>query len=268
MLRVLMASGEELAAIPAEQLTTAGMLKCELHRLSGIPRFRQRLVQESGTCLEEDAELEAMTLQLVVLPFASASELEMDEIIGAAASGATSKVQEFLQKQIDPNFLGYNDEGVFVTPLVAACEKGHTEVAELLLQAGAEKESCDTGAENEQYKIACKISHMNDKKLASKMLEGFEDFARGKTPLWVASERGHAGVLRLLLEARADKDCQNTFGQSPLWIASRNGHVDIVCLLLEARAEKDRADSVLGDTPLRQAVAKGHAQIASLLLLG
>ena len=157
MLRVFMASGEELAAIPVEQLTTAGMLKCDLQRLSGIPRFRQRLVQERGTCLEEDAELEAMTLQLVVLPFTSASEPEMDDIIGAAASGVTSKVQEFLQKQIDPNFLAYNDEGVFVTPLVAACEKGHTEVAELLLQAGAEKESCDTGADSEQFNIASKI---------------------------------------------------------------------------------------------------------------
>lgn len=250
------------------ELTTAGMLKLELQRLSGIPRFRQRLVHESGTCLEEEAELEAMTLQLVVLPFASASELEMDEIIGAAGSGVTSKVQELLQKQIDPNFLGYNDEGVFVTPLVAACERGHTEVAELLLQAGADKESCDTGADSEHRKVVSKISQMVDKKLASKMLEGFDDFARGKTPLWVASERGHSGVLRLLLEARADKDCQNTFGQSPLWIAASKGHVDILCLLLEARADKDSADSVLGNSPLRQAVAKGRAQIASLLLLG
>ena len=109
---------------------------------------------------------------------------------------------------------------------------------------------------------------MTDKKLASKMLEGFDDFARGKTPLWVASERGHARVLRLLLEARADKDCQTTFGQSPLWIASSKGHVDIVRLLLEARADKNRADTVLGETPLGIAVAKGHAQIASMLLLG
>ena len=113
-----------------------------------------------------------------------------------------------------------------------------------------------------------RMSQMTDKKLASKMLEGFDDFARGKTPLWVASERGHARVLRLLLEARADKDCQNTFGQSPLWIASSKGHVDIVRLLLEARADKNRADTVLGETPLGIAVAKGHAQIASMLLLG
>ncbi|CAE7307886.1 BMY1 [Symbiodinium necroappetens] len=217
------------------------MLKRELQRLSGIPRFRQqRLVHESGTCLEEEAELQAMTLQLVVLPFASASELEMDEIIGAAASGVTSKVQEFLQKQIDPNFLGYNDEGVFVTPLVAACEKGHTEVAELLLQAGADKESCDTGADSEQRKVVSKISQMVDKKLASKMLEGFDDFAR-RLSGWLL--RG--ATLEFYV-------C----------------HVDILCLLLEARADKDSADSVLGNSPLRQAVAKGRAQIASLLLLG
>ena len=41
--------------------------------------------------------------------------------------------------------------------------------------------------------------------------------------------------------------------------------MDIVRLLLENRADANRADTVLGDRPLRKAVEKGHVQIVSLL---
>ena len=69
------------------------------------------------------------------------------------------------------------------------------------------------------------------------------------TPLFVAAERGHLQVIRLLLEANADKDKTFQDGATPLFIAAQNGHLEVVRLLLEANADKDKARQD-GATPL------------------
>ena len=125
------------------------------------------------------------------------------------------------------------------TPLHGASWFGHAEIAQLLLQARADKDKSDP------------------------------------TPLHRASSRGHAGIVRVLLEARADIDrtCSSTHlfeiqstcdgettvevrmsiserdrrrRSTPLFEASLHGHVEIVRLLLAANADTDKGDS----TPL------------------
>eukprot|EP00972_Heterocapsa_arctica_P041999 6193943-Heterocapsa_arctica.AAC.1 len=48
-------------------------------------------------------------------------------------------------------------------------------------------------------------------------------------------------VVRLLLEAGADKDKVRQDGDTPLMFASRNGHLELAHLLLTAGADKDKA---------------------------
>ena len=50
-------------------------------------------------------------------------------------------------------------------------------------------------------------------------------------------------VVRLLLDAGADRNKANGAGTTALMMASDPGHSEVVCLLLEAGAEKNLADS-------------------------
>lgn len=64
-------------------------------------------------------------------------------------------------------------------------------------------------------------------------LGGCED---GATPLYVAALRGHADVVRVLLDFKASKDIPASNGMKPLSAASRGGHAGVVRLLCgEAR---------------------------------
>ena len=87
----------------------------------------------------------------------------------------------------------------------------------------------------------------------------------GETPLFLAAERGHLEVTRLLLEANADKDMCSATGATPLFIAAQTGQLEVVRLLLEANADKDKACEN-GATPLFLAAGQGQLEVVRLLL--
>ena len=87
----------------------------------------------------------------------------------------------------------------------------------------------------------------------------------GRAGIHAAAGRGHVDVVRLLLEARADKDAPMQDGTTALHLASRRGHLDIVRLLLEAGAAKDAAMQD-GATALHEASEQGHLDIVRVLL--
>ena len=86
-----------------------------------------------------------------------------------------------------------------------------------------------------------------------------------KSPMNVAAERGHLGVVQLLLEAGADKDAAKADGVTALMAAALKGHLEVVRLLLEAGADKNvaRAD---GATALMGAAQNGCLEVVRLLL--
>ena len=83
--------------------------------------------------------------------------------------------------------------------------------------------------------------------------------------LVLAAQVGHLEVVRLFLEAGADKDAADTFGWTALDYAARHGHLEVVRLLLESGADKDTADEV-GSTALRFAAQCGRLEVVRLLL--
>ena len=52
------------------------------------------------------------------------------------------------------------------------------------------------------------------------------------TPLDVAAEGGHDGVVKILIDAEADPDIRKSDGATPLHLASEKGHDGVVDLLL------------------------------------
>ena len=73
MLSVRKLSGEEVASMPVEQLSSVRALKQELNRSHGVPpRFQQRLLLD-GNRLDDCAQLASpMELELVLLPYSMA----------------------------------------------------------------------------------------------------------------------------------------------------------------------------------------------------
>ena len=75
----------------------------------------------------------------------------------------------------------------------------------------------------------------------------------GATPLHIAAQNGHLGVVKALLSAGAEKDARRADGVTPLFIAACHGHSDIVKALIEAGAEVDAIES-----NVRPPAASGH----------
>ena len=96
------------------------------------------------------------------------------------------------------------DQGI--TALHEACRNGHTEIAEVLIQNGA------------QVNVTSSL---------------------GRTPIHFAAYKGHVGPVRVLLEHGADIHKRGLDGRTPLHDAALMGHTDIAFALLEHGADPD-----------------------------
>ena len=89
----------------------------------------------------------------------------------------------------------------------------------------------------------------------------------GRTPLSLASEKGHEAIARLLLTTgKVDVDAKDKSGWTPLSWASRNGHEAVVRLLLTMGKVDVNVKDIFGQTPLSWASKNGHEAVVRLLL--
>eukprot|EP00439_Symbiodinium_sp_Y106_P073248 s74_g13.t1 len=309
MLQIRTASGEGLVDLNLAsflEMLPAGThpvraLKQHLHRMCGLPRFRQRLVflddaDDDGMLLDEDRKLRSGEVLVVLLNFCPASDAQVAALGDAARNGLTSEVENILQRPQDPDLacLGhptplleaaegghlevtrllleakadkdkaFDDDGGY-TALLAAAQAGHLEVARLLLEANADMDKAMQGGATPLH-IAAETGQVE---VARFLLESNADKDKatqdGATPLNIAAETGQLEVARLMLEYNADKDKGKDDGATPFFIAAQEGHLDVARLLLEANADKDKAMHD-GTTPLFIAVQEGHLAVARLLL--
>ncbi len=117
----------------------------------------------------------------------------------AAEHGMISNVVFLLSKGADPNL---KCTPALETPLHTAAFNGRTIIVKLLIANGAE---------------------VNIK----------SDNPFSQTPLFLAAMRGHIDVVECLLEAGADTNIATFDGETPINVAYDNGHLGIVELLKE-----------------------------------
>jgi len=130
-------------------------------------------------------------------------------------------VQELLQ--------GEGNDGR--TALLRAASEGHTDLVEVLVEAGAD------------------VNQSND----------------GETALHLAASGGHEGVVEKLLLARADPSKQSVDGATPLHRAAWRGHDRIVeCLLEHGSSVVIRNKE--NWTPLHHCSYAGHQKVMGIIL--
>ncbi|KAI8674225.1 hypothetical protein NCS55_00745400 [Fusarium keratoplasticum] len=180
----------------------------------------------------------------------------------ACLRGHTDIADLLLQRGADIDARG----NARATPLDDACFKGHKDVVELLLSRGANTQVLDKNLWS-PIRTAVGYQHLDIVEILlnenpAKISEGDK---HGETPLHVASGKGFVDIMNLLLERGADIDKPDNDRETPLHSACRNGWERSARLLLKEQAKTDRTDNQ-GETPLHAASRKGHERVVAVLL--
>ena len=158
------------------------------------------------------------------------SKPDPSEFLTAARDNDVKRMEELLAAGADlESKTSQNDNR---TALHEAASRGHTDVVQFLLSAGAKK----------------------DAKTKSK-----------STPLHEAALEGSTEVARLLIRAGAQKEARNLDDSTALQLAAIRGHRDVVKLLIDYGANV-HTTRVAGFTPLDDANTRGHKEVAQVLV--
>ncbi|XP_078082761.1 histone-lysine N-methyltransferase EHMT1-like isoform X7 [Mustelus asterias] len=180
----------------------------------------------------------------------------------SAKQGEMQKVLLMLVDGIDPNFRAEHQNKR--TPLHAAAEIGHVEICHMLVQAGANLDTCDDdqrtplmeAAENNQLET---VKYL----LKAGALADHKD-VEGSTCLHLAAKKGHYDVVvHLLSTGLIDVSCQEE--NICLHWAAFSGCVDIAEIFLNAKSDLT-AVNMHGDSPLHIASRENHYECVVLFL--
>ncbi|XP_053939794.1 histone-lysine N-methyltransferase EHMT1 isoform X9 [Cuculus canorus] len=182
----------------------------------------------------------------------------------SARQGELQKVLLMLVDGIDPNFKMETQSKR--TPLHAAAESGHVDICHMLIQAGA---NIDTCSEDQRTPLmeAAENNHLETVKYLIKAgaLVDPKD-AEGSTCLHLAAKKGHYDVVQYLLSnGKMDVNCQDDGGWTPMIWATEYKHIELVKLLLAKGSDiniRDNEENIC----LHWAAFSGCVDIAEILL--
>ncbi|XP_024140657.1 ankyrin repeat and SOCS box protein 3 isoform X1 [Oryzias melastigma] len=163
-----------------------------------------------------------------------------------------------------------------VSSVAAAARAGRAERVRALLGGGCRIDSRDNRGWTALHEAAAAGSRACVREILAAALHarscrGAPDLVNaqtheGESACYLAAQRGHLRVVRLLLKAHADIDQMTNDLSCPLYAAVDRGHKDVVELLVSKGAEVNRTHTASCWTCLHQAVYKGHSRIVSILV--
>ena len=258
---------EQVATTPRDAISLEHRSCCpkrqesEQEQVATTPRDTISLEHQSCCPKRQESEQE----QVAITPRDTISLEQLNQLYGpyalhrAAKCGNYRLVQKLLQAGADKDAR----DKTLRTPLYIAAGRGHSEVVQLLVNANANLDN-----------LLSKTALRNHEAYAEPPFEywcrnEFKNIEAKKpmidSPLHHAVWNGHREVVRILVNAGADKETRDGHGDTPLHIAVSRGHSAIVELLIKAGADKETRDGH-GDTPLHIAVSHGHSAIVKLLI--
>jgi ankyrin repeat protein len=151
--------------------------------------------------------------------------------------------------------------GIWGSALYATVYHGRAEIAKLLLDKGAKVFNYD-----QALKVALKRGHAKIVKLLlNQSPDGNAAASLDRETLENAAWYGHVELVTMLLDMGIDVNAQGGHGGNALQAASTCGHAEAVKLLLDKGAEINAKGGHYGSA-LQAASNRGHAEVVKLLL--
>jgi len=176
-----------------------------------------------------------------------------EALIEAAKKGDVAAVNKALEGKVDIDARQNN-----ATALMWAAHNGHDDVAEILINKGADVNAKDAAGytplvyaalEGHTDILALMIKHGGDVNTKTK---------NGKYVLTWAVENGNNDAVKTLIEAGADVNIKSPCGASLVLTAVINNHTDTAIMLVGNKIDINAADED-GMTPLMTAAEAGNA---------
>ncbi|TYZ61650.1 hypothetical protein PybrP1_010649 [[Pythium] brassicae (nom. inval.)] len=281
---------EQLKAVPEHAF--AALVHSDVGRRCSTARLCAILTQRSDTPLVVAVRYQLGRVVNELLkrgePLDAVRRDERDlPLVAALKTGNDAIVRRLLVAEHAPYFLLTDKVPVFYL----ACASGSVLHCQILLdQSGSSSD--DAASKSATAQVVNMVSHLDEggKEIVA-------EFGRGQTPLHVASRKGHAAVVELLLRHGAVANLQddegntalhgagapdvarilltsafktnpnipNRRGQTPLHVAAAAGSVAVVDLLIRSGCQQDIVDDQ-GQTAFHVAAAHGHTAVALVLL--
>ena len=87
----------------------------------------------------------------------------------------------------------------------------------------------------------------------------------GETPIYIAAENGHTGIVQILIANTDIPNAPNYRGWAPIFIAAAHGHTETVKALIGC-TDTPNAPDVNGRTPIYVAASNGHTETVKALI--
>jgi len=152
---------------------------------------------------------------------------------------------------------------------------GNTKLKDLVRYKGPAKESKVLKQANTNAELEKAITQGDSDRVAALLRFGFTKgcvnvnahlWPKRDTMLHRAAKNNHRDICVMLLEAKAEIDCEEiSDGRHPLHDACMHGSYDVVELLLDKKARIEE-NTFMGMRPLHWAASSGRAEVADLLL--
>ncbi|XP_064892079.1 histone-lysine N-methyltransferase EHMT1 isoform X6 [Columba livia] len=240
--------------------------KPESSAAEGFDMAGSSVFPKPTTSLTQGPVKETLESALIALDSEKPKKLRFHpkQLYFSARQGELQKVLLMLVDGIDPNFKMEHQSKR--TPLHAAAESGHVDICHMLIQAGA---NIDTCSEDQRTPLmeAAENNHLETVKYLIKAgaLVDPKD-AEGSTCLHLAAKKGHYDVVQYLLSnGKMDVNCQDDGGWTPMIWATEYKHIELVKLLLAKGSDvniRDNEENIC----LHWAAFSGCVDIAEILL--